>query len=154
MRLDPWIYWSPVRHANHYTKVSTVSERHRKAYIRLQSYLTGPYLTQNRKNTIKAFRKSCSIDSRNEQSPASEVVHEANKAHFRNPLANRFLPSSVGRALEWWSGGCGFKPHWGQFLMKFILFCVTLDLSEFLIVKNLIHAIRLVWLLKRRSGGL
>ena len=29
-----------------------------------------------------AFIKSCSIDSRNEQSPTCEVVHETNKAHF------------------------------------------------------------------------
>ena len=28
--------------------------------------------------------------------------------------------SSVGRALEWWSGGCGFKPHWGKVLTKVI----------------------------------
>ena len=28
-----------------------------------------------------------------------EVVHETNKAHFRNLLPNRFLPSSVGKAL-------------------------------------------------------
>ena len=41
MRFDSWIYWLPVRHANHYTKVSTVSERHRKAYITLQSHLAG-----------------------------------------------------------------------------------------------------------------
>ena len=46
------------------------------------------------------------------------------KAHFRNP-PNRFLPSSVGR-----TGGHGFKPHWGQFLTKFILCCVTSDLSD------------------------
>ena len=26
--------------------------------------------------------------------------------------------------------GCEFKPHWGQFLTKFILLCVTLDLSD------------------------
>ena len=32
--------------------------------------------------------------SRNEQSPTCEVVHETNKAHFRNLLAQRFLPSS------------------------------------------------------------
>ena len=38
--------------------------------------------------------------------------------------------SCVGRALEWWSGGHGFKPHWGQFLMKFILSYVTIDLSD------------------------
>ena len=42
----------------------------------------------------------------------------------------RFLSSSVGRALEWWSAAHGFKPHWRKFLMKFILFCVTLDLSD------------------------
>ena len=50
------------------------------------------------------------------------------KAHFR--LSNRFLPSSVSRAWDWWSGGCEFKPHWGQILTKFILCCVTLDLSD------------------------
>ena len=33
--------------------------------------------------------ESCSIDSRNEQSPTSEVVHETKKVHFRN--LNRFL---------------------------------------------------------------
>ena len=26
--------------------------------------------------------------------------------------------------------GCEFKPYWGQFLTKFILFCVTSDLSD------------------------
>ena len=57
--------------------------------------------------------------SRNEQSPTCEVVHETNKAHFRNLLTNRFLPSSVGKALAWRSGGPGFNPHWGQFLTKF-----------------------------------
>ena len=76
--------------------------------------------------TIKAFIKSCCIDSRNEQ---SQVVHETNKAHFRNPPPNRFLPSSVGRELEWWSGGCEFK-LWGQFLTKFILSRVASDLAD------------------------
>ena len=79
---------------------------------------------------IKVFIKPCSIDSGNEQSPTCEVVHETKKPHFRNLLPNRFLPSSVGRTLEWRSGGCRFKPHWWQFLMKFIMFCVTLDLSD------------------------
>ena len=68
-----------------------------------------------------AFIKSCSIDSRNEPSPTCEVVHETNKAHFRNLLPNRFLPSSVGRALGWWSGGHWFQPHWEQFLTNFFL---------------------------------
>ena len=74
-----------------------------------------------------AFIKSCSTDSRNEQSPTCEVVH---KAHFRYLLPNRFLSSSVVRVLESWSGGCKFKPHRGQFLTKFILFCVALDLLD------------------------
>ena len=61
-----------------------------------------------------------------------------NKAHFRNLLPNTQLPSSVGRTSEWWSGGYGFKPCWGQFLIKFILFCVDLsdNLTEMPIVKN------------------
>ena len=70
------------------------------------------------------------MDSRNEQNPTCEVVHETNKAHFRNLLPNRFLPSSVGRASEWWSGGLGFKPYWDQVLTKLILFWLTLDLSN------------------------
>ena len=34
------------------------------------------------------------------------------------------------RALDWWFRGCEFKPQWGQFLTKFILCCVTSDLSD------------------------
>ena len=87
-----------------------------------------------------AFIKSCSIDSRNEQSPTCEVVHETNKAHFRNLLPNRFLPSSVGKALAWRSGVPGFNPHWGQFLTKFFCSSLCKDLSDNLtetpIVKN------------------
>ena len=37
-------YWSAVRSANHYTKVSTVSEKHRKTFTILQSCLTGSSL--------------------------------------------------------------------------------------------------------------
>ena len=29
--------------------------------------------------------------------------------------------SSVGRALDWWSGGPGFQPNWGRFLLIFFL---------------------------------
>ena len=94
-----------------------------------------------------AFIKSCSIDSRNEQSPACEVVHETNKAHFRNLLPNRFLPSSVGKALAWRSGSPGFKPHWAQFLTKFFCSSLYKDLSDNLtetpIVKN---SIITIWL--------
>ena len=76
------------------------------------------------------FIKSCSINSRNEQSPTCEVVHETNKAHFRNLLPNRFLPSSVGKALAWRSGGPGFKPHWGQFLTNFFCSSLCEDLPD------------------------
>ena len=34
-----------------------------------------------------AFTKSCSIDSRNEQSPTCEMVHETNKAHFSSEIS-------------------------------------------------------------------
>ena len=53
-----------------------------------------------------------------------------NKRKLTSDISNRFLASSVRRAWDWWSGGCEFKPHWGQFLMKFILLCVTLDLPD------------------------
>ena len=78
--------------------------------------------------------------SGNEQSPTCEVVHETNKAHFRNLLTNRFLPSSVGKALAWRSRGPGFNPHWGQFLTNFFCSSLCKDLSDNLtetpIVKN------------------
>ena len=44
------------------------------------------------------------------------------KAHFRSLQPNRFLPGSVGRAVEWWSGGQLFHSYWGQFLTIFFLF--------------------------------
>ena len=53
-----------------------------------------------------------------------------NKRKLISDISNRFLASSVSRAWDWWSGDCEFKPHWGQFLTKFILFCVTLELSD------------------------
>ena len=87
-----------------------------------------------------AFIKSCSIDSRNEQNPTCEVVHETKLTHFRNLLPNRFLPSSVSTALAWRSRDLGFNPHWGQFLMNFFCSSLCEDLSDNLtetpIVKN------------------
>ena len=53
-----------------------------------------------------------------------------NKRKLTSQISNRFLASTIGRARDWWSGGCECKPHWGQFLMKFILCCVTSDLSD------------------------
>ena len=56
---------------------------------------------------IKAFKKSCSIDSRNEQSQTCEVVHETK---LTSQISNRFLANTVDRAWNWWSGCCGFNP--------------------------------------------
>ena len=36
---------------------------------------------------------------------------------FRFRLATECWLSSVGRVLEWRSGGCGFNPDWGQFFI-------------------------------------
>ena len=52
------------------------------------------------------------------------------KRRLTSEISNRFLPSTVSRALDWWPRGCEFKPHWGQFLTKFILCCVSSDLSD------------------------
>ena len=49
------------------------------------------------------------------------------QTHFRHLQQ---IPSSVSRAWDWWSGGGEFKSHWGQFLMKFFLCRVTLNLSD------------------------
>ena len=49
----------------------------------------------------KSSIKSCYIDFRNEQSPTCKVVHETNKAHVRNLLPNRFLPSSVCKCHQY-----------------------------------------------------
>ena len=45
---------------------------------------------------------------------------------------NRNIEVSIPqyRHWDWWFGGCEFKPQRGQFLTKFILCCVTLDLSD------------------------
>ena len=53
-----------------------------------------------------------------------------NKRKLTSQISNRFLASTVSRAWDWWSIGCEFKPTGGNFLMKFILFCVTLYLSD------------------------
>ena len=73
-------------------------------------------------------------------------MHETNKAHFRNLLPNRFLPSSVGRALEWSSRGHGLKPHGGRggnFWWN--LFC-SLDLSDNLIEMYQISLSLITWM--------
>ena len=38
--------------------------------------------------------------------------------------------SDLPQLVEHWSDDPEFKSHWGQFLTKFILFCVTFDLSN------------------------
>ena len=77
---------------------------------------------------IRAFIKSCSIDPRNKQSPTCEMVHETKESSLQKSPTD-FLPNSVGRAWDWWMRLMIQK--WVQTpLMKFILFCVTSDLSE------------------------
>ena len=112
----------------HQKSKTVVSMAPQKRTHLLQKYFKK--VTQNKTN----FVKNCPWWSLNPQPPdyhtnalPTELSH---KAHFRNLLPNRFLPSSVDRALGWWSGGQGFKPHWVHFLTKFILLCVTLDLSD------------------------
>ena len=61
-----------------------------------------------------------------------------NKRKLTSDISNRILPNSVRRAWDCWSGGHGFKPHWGQFLTKSILCCLTLDLSDNLTEMRLI----------------
>ena len=65
-----------------------------------------------------------------------------NKRKLTSQISNRFPASTVGRAWEWWSGGCEFKPHWGQFLMKFIFFLVILDLPD---IRTEMYQISLSW---------
>ena len=78
-------------------------------YEFLSDYLTEPYTGKSKKKFMKnhpqwgwnpepPYHQSNEMNSRNKQSPTCEVVHKTNKAHFRNLLPNRFLPSSVGRA--------------------------------------------------------
>ena len=57
-------------------------------------------------------------------------ISRINRASLHLNDSHRQPNNYLAQLAEWWSGGCGFKPHWGQFLMKFILFCVTLDLSD------------------------
>ena len=84
------------------------------------------------------YIKSYSIDSRNDQSPKREVVHETKlTSEIFWPTHTR-LAQSV-RALEWWSRGHGFNPDWGQFWR---IFCSSLcrdlsnNLTETCIMKN------------------
>ena len=58
-------------------------------------------------------------------SRAWSIEYDFRQWRFR--LATECWLSSVGKVLAWRSGGPGFQPHWGQFLTKFILICVTLN---------------------------
>ena len=116
-------------------KIPAVNKVNNTGLNALQTHLVSTF-------TKSLFGRLCkailSIFSTNKSK--MQVVYETNKARSRNLMPNRFLPSSVGRSLESWSGGLGCKPHWVQFLTKFILFCETLDLSnnltEMLFVKK------------------
>ena len=78
---------------------------------------------------IKAFIKSCSIDSRNKQSPTCEVVHGTKESSLQTSPTYSSLAQFGEHGtddLEVVSS----NPTGGQFLMKFILCCVTLELSD------------------------
>ena len=67
--------------------------------------------------------------------PGSKFLHfhgVFGKNWLNNRLASPFgvgVPSSEKSWIHHWVGH-GFKPHWGKFLMKFILYYVTSDLSD------------------------
>ena len=56
-----------------------------------------------------------------------------NKRKLTSEIFSRFLPSTVSRALDWWSGGFEFKPQWGFVLCTFRS---VRNASDFLIVRN------------------
>ena len=86
-----------------------------------------------------AFIKSCSIDSRNEQNPTCEVVHETNKAHFRNLLSNRFLPQLVRHWTEDPEVLVSI-PTGGNFFCSSLCKDLSDNLTEMPIVKNSINS--------------
>ena len=69
-----------------------------------------------------------------------------NKRKLTSEISNWFLPSSVGRARDWWSEVMGSNPTGGNFLMKYILFCVTSDLSDNLIEMRQIALSHFLWI--------
>ena len=88
--------------------------------------------------------QSHSIDSRNYQSPKSEVVHEQNSFE-RSPIQHKTpWPKWLGVRLQRSNGCCWeIKSHWRQLFSKFFFpdfFCLadllSAFLSEILIVKN------------------
>ena len=104
----------------------------------------------------KAFIKSCSIDSRNKQSPICEMVHETKESSLQTSPTDSSLAQWGEHGTEDLEVVSSIKPLWGRFLMKYILYCVTLDLSDNLTEMRLkgltwktqlsYHTIR--WLLK------
>ena len=84
-------------------------------------------VTQNK----LSFVKNCPRWGLNPQPPGHQS-HALPTELGRNLLgiSEVSFSDSHPQACGWWSGGCEFKPHWGQFLTKFILCCVTLDLSD------------------------
>ena len=78
---------------------------------------------------IKAFIKSCSIDSRNKQSPTCEVVHKTKESSLQKSPTDSSLAQLAEHGIDDLKG-VSSNPTWRQFLTKFILCYVTLDLSD------------------------
>ena len=73
--------------------------------------------------------ESCFIVPRNEQSPTCEVVHKTKERLPQTSPTDSLLAQLAEHGTDDLEV-CEFKPHWGQILTKFILCCVTLDLSD------------------------
>ena len=74
-----------------------------------------------------------------------------NKRELTSEISDRFFPSSVCRVIDWWSGGCVFKSYKGEILTKFILCCVTSDLSDNLTEMRQISLSWKTWKLRDKS---
>ena len=51
------------------------------------------------------------------------IISRINRAWLYEGLndSHRQPNSDLAQPVEWWSGGCGFNPHWGQFFILFFL---------------------------------
>ena len=92
----------------------------------VQSFLSDYHYHANALPTELSQLAWIFIDSRNSKMWSGPW----SKAHFRNLLANTYRASTVNRALEWWSRGCGFNPHWEQFFDIFFCSSLCRDLSD------------------------
>ena len=77
----------------------------------------------------KALIKSCSIDSRNKQSPTCKVVHKTKESSLQKSPTDSLLAQLADQETDD-QELMSWNPTGGQFFTKFILFCVPSDLSD------------------------